>query len=479
MNVIVICSDTFRYDHLGFVGRQEVSTPHLDRLAQESACFTDFWLCSFPTVLNRIEVFSGRYTFPVWDWGPQPYQFPVLSEVFKRHGFTTALLADNPHLMKEKFGFGRGFDFVRDVPGQTDDKFQPDAAPMSELPCAAEKLEPRPRRLDRYRRNAHYYQQRGTNTTEVLFQEAMRWLDTPREKFFLWIDSFDPHEPWEAPRRFRDLYPRNPAGDEVIWPHYGKADRYPEADRENMRSLYKAEVSQADHWIGQLLNHLTERELLANTAVIFCSDHGFYLGEHGLLGKLRLGPHTPIYEELGHAPLLVRHPAGLAAGQKFSGLCQPPDLFPTLLDLAGIPAVNWAQGHSLVPRLHGEAGQQRFAVGGAHPRKKSVGCLTVWTDEWCFVYSPGGGLAGSELYHRPTDPTQIRDVIDARRDVASELHQLLLDWLAPFKLSAPQREQLLHGTGFGWREEASRLLWRWGQRWSYHWRYRNYAKGPA
>ena len=60
MNVLVICSDTFRYDHLGFVGRQQVATPNLDQLARESASFSDFWLCSFPTLVNRIEVFSGR-----------------------------------------------------------------------------------------------------------------------------------------------------------------------------------------------------------------------------------------------------------------------------------------------------------------------------------------------------------------------------------------------------------------------------------
>src|SRR5262245_5809040 len=138
MNVIVICSDTFRYDHLGFLGRQQVFTPNLDRLARESASFSDFRLCSFPTVLNRIEVFSGRYTFPLIDWGRLPFEYPVLSEVFSHHGFVTGLVADNPHLMKEKFGFGRGFDFVKDVPGQADDPFVPESAPMIDLPCPAE-----------------------------------------------------------------------------------------------------------------------------------------------------------------------------------------------------------------------------------------------------------------------------------------------------------------------------------------------------
>ena len=95
MNVIVICSDTFRRDHLGFHHEQPVFTPHLDRLARESAVFSNFWLCSFPRVVNRIEVFTGRYTFPLLGWGNLPSGYPVLAELFRHHGFTTALVTDS------------------------------------------------------------------------------------------------------------------------------------------------------------------------------------------------------------------------------------------------------------------------------------------------------------------------------------------------------------------------------------------------
>lgn len=76
MNVNVLSSDTFRYDHVGFVGCQRVVAPKLNQMAQESAHFTDFRVCSFPTIVNRIEVFSGRYAFPFVNWGPLPFQFP-------------------------------------------------------------------------------------------------------------------------------------------------------------------------------------------------------------------------------------------------------------------------------------------------------------------------------------------------------------------------------------------------------------------
>ncbi|HZF00448.1 MAG TPA: sulfatase [Methylomirabilota bacterium] len=478
MNVIVICSDTFRYDHLGFVGRQQVVTPHLDALARESASFSDFQVCSFPTLVNRIEVFTGRHTFPLMDWGPLPFQFPVLAEVFKHHGFATALIADNLHMMQDGFGFGRGFDFVKDVPGQLHDHFQPVSTPMIDLPCAVEKLEPPANRLERYRRNAYWYRQQGTNTTETVFRETMQWLNAPREKFFLWIDTFDPHEPWDAPKKFLEPYPWNKNGAAVFWPHSGKSSRYSEAELENMRSLYKAEVTQTDFWVGQLMKHLCEKNLLKNTAVIFCSDHGYYFGEHGLLGKplkRTLEKPTTIYEELGHLPLLIRHPAGLAAGQTIGGLCQPPDLFATTLELAGIPQTNWAQGQSLVPRLRGQSGGQKFAVGGCHPHKGKVSCLTVWTEEWCLIYSPIEGLRGSELYHRPTDLAQTKNVIADNPKIAEQHFELLRSWLHELEVPPARQRELLRAEKFGWFDKIKHRLWMSRNRRNYFKKYRNYC----
>jgi arylsulfatase A-like enzyme len=479
MNIIVVCSDTFRYDHLGFVKRQPVATPNLDRLARESAHFEDFWLCSFPTLVNRIEVFSGRTTFPLMDWGPQPFHFPVLAEIFKHHGFTTGLVADNPHLMNDGFGFGRGFDFVKDVPGQAHDEFQPASTPMIPLPCAEEKLEPEPRRLERYRRNAHWYQQQGTNPTEQVFREAMQWLDRQEEKFFLWIDSFDPHEPWDAKKLFRDQYPRNEAGEDVIWPHAGKADRYSDADLENIRSLYKAEVTQTDHWIGELLDHLEKEKLLDDTIVVFCSDHGYYFGEHGLLGKplrQKLGIPIPIYEELGHLPLLLRHPQGIAAGKTIPGICQPVDLIATILELAGIPKISWQHGVSLVPRLNGQRDGRKFAVGGCHPRGGKVSCLSVWTDEWCLVYSPIAGLENSELFHRLSDPTNVKNILAENRGVAQEHFHLLCGWLDGLGVPPARQRQLLHAEKFNRWEKFKHWLWMQRNRLSYFWNYRNYSR---
>ncbi len=477
MNIVVVCSDTFRYDHLGFLGQQAVRTPHLDKLASQSAVFSDFWLCSFPTLVNRIEVFTGRYTFPLYNWGPLPYEFPVLAEVFAHHGFTTALITDNLHFFEDHFGFERGFDFVKNVPGQAQDPFQPATAPMIDLPCAPEKLEPPPRRLDRYRRNACWYQQQGTNTTATVFRSAIEWLATPPKNFFLWIDAFDPHEPWDAPAEFLEPYPWNPHADTVFWPRAGNADQYSPAELENMRSLYQAEVTQIDRWVGNLLGAMNERHLLETTAIIFCSDHGYYFGEHGLIGKpLRTKEPAKIYEELGHLPLLLRHPQGIAAGQTIPGLTQPPDLFATALELAGIERVGWAQGNSLVPRLQGKPGAQRFAVGGCHPHKGRIGCLTVRTDEWCLIHSPVQRLSGSELFHLPDDPRHTRNVIGDHPRVAQELFGLLQQWFDELRVPAARQQQMLFNRPFPVWHRLQYKLWQYQRRRHFRKHFRAYAR---
>jgi arylsulfatase A-like enzyme len=480
MNVIVICSDTFRHDHLGFLKKQPTFTPNLDRFASESAHFSDFWLCSFPTLVNRMDVFTGRYAFPLFKWGPLPQQFPVLAEVFTRHGFETALISDNPHMNRPDFGFGRGFGFVKAVPGQIHDKFQPKSTPMIDLPCPVEKLGMEQERLDQYRRNAWWYRQEGVTTTELVFREAMEWFTRPRKKFFLWIDAFDPHDPWDAAEAFQKFHPLNPQGDAVIWPKPGVADFYSPADLENIRSLYRAEVSQTDYWFGRLFDLLRDRDLLGQTAVVFCSDHGYYLGEHNIVGKpVRLAERTAIYEELGHLPLLVRHPQRLAAGQTLRGLCQPPDLFATALELAQIPRVPWAQGHSLVARLAGEPDPQQFAIGGYHPHRGRVSCLSVWTNEWALMYSPTGGLANSELFHVPTDPTHTRNVIGQHHDVAQELVRLLDNWLDSLDVSAGRKRQLLYAAPFTVWNKLVYSAWLYKNRLSYSRRFRHYASTPA
>jgi arylsulfatase A-like enzyme len=451
MNILVICSDTFRYDHLGFIKKHNVLTPNLDKLAAESIFFNDYWLCSFPTVLNRIEVFTGRSAFPIFNWAALPQEYPVLSEVFTHHGFDTALISDNFHVVHEGLGFERGFDHVQAVLAQANDGHLPSWSPREPLPdCPPDKLGVRPHNIARYQRNLHWYRQQRTSSTAAVFQRAMEWLAWREGQYFLWIGCFDPHEPWDAPSDHIHKYPWDPDGDTVFWPKQGYSNMYSPSDMNNIRSLYKAEISEVDAWVGHLMDFLQRRNLLEDTAILFCSDHGYYLGEHNLVGKLcAQGTKRPnaIYEELGHIPLLLRHPQGVGAGRTVSGLVQPQDIFPSVLDLAGIPQVSWTQGHSVIPWMLNGTSPSKLAVCGAAPhRKTGSSCLTAQADGWYLVYSPVKGLPGSELYHQATDPTHTRNVISSHPDIAANLFQALSTWLDEMGTPASRKQQLMHNT---------------------------------
>jgi arylsulfatase A-like enzyme len=482
MNVIVICSDAFRHDHLGFVKKQPVYTPYLDQLAGESATFSDFRLASFPSLSNRIEMFSGRFAFPVFDTGPMPFEFPTLAEVVSHHGIASALWGDNFQVVKKRRRYGRGFGHVQVIPGRSRDEFQPSTTPMIELSCAPEKLEPIPERLNQYRRNAWWYQQQDTHTAAILLHSVTEWLKQGRSPFFTWIEVFDPHQPWDPSRQFLDLYPWNKKGETPIWPKCGYANRYSTADLENIRSLYKAQVTQLDTALGAFLNSLREEGLLDNTALLFCSDHGYYLGEHGFLGKPSLrvtSEPTMFYEELAHLPLVLRHPEGLAAGRTIAGLCQPPDLYATVLELLGIPPVPWTHGNSLVPRLRGHNSARRLAVAGSYPtRPGRLASVTVWTDDWCLMHSPFAGRDGSALFHRQSDPEQAHNVLAKHRDVADNLFEQLLHWLDDRGVPHSRKQQLLRNAEFPrlYKLRYNAMLLQ--KRCSYWRHYRNYLTRP-
>ncbi|HEU4754450.1 MAG TPA: sulfatase-like hydrolase/transferase, partial [Armatimonadota bacterium] len=95
MNAIVIISDTFRRDHVGAYGNQEIRTPNLDRLAQESIVFDRAYCCSFPTIVCRAEMFTGKFVFPYLEWGPLPQKEVLLSQTLDRAGYTCTMVTDN------------------------------------------------------------------------------------------------------------------------------------------------------------------------------------------------------------------------------------------------------------------------------------------------------------------------------------------------------------------------------------------------
>ena len=444
MNIIVLVSDTFRYDYLGVNGNSWIGTDALDRFGERAVAFDRHYLSSFPTIPNRTDLFTGRYSFPFHGWQPLERNMPVLSTIFGEEGYTSQLIADTPHLMSRGHHFDRDFTGAHWIRGQEGDRplLKGNLPPRLVVP-ADEKT-----RVDEHMRHTkwgnlatlHTSTNRDWAWEEDRFcvrtaRTVSRWLEENHDvkPFLLWVDFFDVHEPWDPPEYLVRRYERpGYDGPPMIHPNYGPASAYTKRELENLKAHYAAELFLVNKWIGHVLAKIEELSLYDDTVVVFTSDHGMFLGEHKRTGKSNIHPDDdriwPLYEELARIPLMVAAP-GLKGGRRVSELTQSPDLLPTLLDLCKVKRTDLGvHGHSLVPLLRGHKTPwpRRHAFSSTFIRN---GGPTVTDKRWSYI-SYGERDGKPELYDLKADPGQKRNVIRKEATVASRMRKALDTFLA-------------------------------------------------
>lgn len=314
--------------------------------------------------------------------------------------------------------------------------------------------------------------------------EASRWLEENyRRKFFLYVDFFDPHEPWDPPRQYIDMYDPAYEGEEVIYPAYGPCEYLTRDELSHIRAMYAGEATLVDRWIGFLLEKINSLGLFENTTVIFTSDHGFYLGEHGLIGKsIIIGEShglAPLYEEVAHIPLLIRFEdnLGLRNRMKIDALVQTPDITSTILDLTGVKSFAEAsvQGKSLLPLVEGEASSIRAMAVSTPSLIKGTRAglrVTITTDEWSLILAPeitteaekieitfmvDGkprtlkpiGKITAELYNLKSDPRQERNIVSEEIDIAKNIQARFIKFLSELGAGREIISQWLKCRGLG------------------------------
>ena len=252
---------------------------------------------------------------------------------------------------------------------------------------------------------------------------AVEWLKKrdPSRPFFLAVGFHRPHLPLVAPAKYFDPYsfdairlPDAPADDEADIPlpaRNGAVPGYtlaatPEQRRAAIRA-YLACVSYVDAQAGRILQTLDELKLRDNTIVIFTSDHGWHLGEHGLWHKRSL------FEESARVPFIMHAPGMAANGQESDSLIELLDVYPTLCDLCGVPAPKHLQGESLRPLLTDP--QQSLHVGAFTQARRGAQAehwgRSVRTAHYrCTQWDEG--RAGTELYDHATDPHEYVNLAD-------------------------------------------------------------------
>ncbi len=344
LNLIVLCFDTLRRDALA---ADLARTPNFDRFAEDAVVFTNAWGEGLPTIPFRRAAHTGMRSYPwrhnIGDRGSQPnllgwHAVPesqtTLSEYLYGRGYATGLVSDVWHLFKPSMNFTRGFvswDFIRGQEGDT-------------RTLATDSLGERSAFAGRRIGPASYlYQTRDRSRDEDYF--AARVLDSAAEwvegnqgnsPYFLWVDSFTPHEFWDPPTRFADAYhPGEGRSDHIVPQMLNRGANRPEpdpADIARTKALYQGYVTFTDERFGRFFDRIAKAGALRDTVVVVLSDHGTELWDKGQFGKSGARPH-PYNTQINW---MIRHP-DRRGRLDVGGFVQNHDLVPTLLGLLDVP----------------------------------------------------------------------------------------------------------------------------------------------
>jgi choline-sulfatase len=438
-NVLVIMDDQHRFDYLGCAGADFVRTPHLDRIAGRgvrfSQCVTNCPVCA-PA---RIGLASGMQPANLGSLDNQsflPRSVTTLYQRFRDAGYRVGCVGKldlakpagyNGRNGDRPCAFGWGFTEPHEAEGKMHGGNRPDPRGPYGFWLRDQGLYKRFHEDYRVRREHGWFRDtRDSVLPTEAFEEsyigrhAVRWLEQVNDEFpwHYFVSFVGPHDPFDPPTEYADRYRDAPMPEPIADAMTGKprwvqdrARRQAEPNPAEKRRQYCAIIELIDHWIGEMIAVLERRGLLDSTILVFASDHGEMLGDHGLYQK-----ETP-YDPSIRVPLLVAGP-GVTAGRASDALVELIDVNPTLCELAGLPPQENIEARSFAPVLRGEAAQHRTE---AISTLREFRLIRTRTHK--FVEHDNDR---NELYDLANDPTELRNLIDDEPDRAATLSRRMV-----------------------------------------------------
>ncbi len=418
-NVIFLIVDSFRQDHVSYYNpHSPCPTPNIDALARESVAFDNCYPEGLPTIPVRTSWLTGERTLVDRPWQPLAPEDRSVAELLAGEGYLTALFTDCYHYFKPGMNLHRGFRVWEWVRGQEYDAYR--SAPLRRLKLddyCQDTYSPEWRRIvETALKNVEEFETADDHYCARLARLAGEWAaaNTGQQPLFLWVDSFDPHEPWTPPAQFDRFTDPGYRGKKLILPPGGPAAaHFNEAEIAYIRGLYAGECAYVDHYLGQLLARLKALGLYDSSLIILSADHGHPLADHGkfLKGGDRL------YSELLKVPFMIRFPGGRYGGQRLDALASFHDVLPTLLDAAGLGNnLDALPGKSLLPLIRGEVSEIRRAIISGYHEAPDRG---VRDRVWSYIRRPQG--QPDELYNLAEDPRERANLIDRYPQEAQRL----------------------------------------------------------
>lgn len=422
LNVLFLIADDLNTD-LGCYSHPLVNSPNIDRLAERGVRFNQAY-CQFPLCNpSRASFLTGRRpdTTGVYEnathFRANLPDVATLPQHFQDHGYFVARVGKLYH-------YG--------VPGQigTPGLDDPPSWLQTVNPIGVDKaVEDRifslvPGQFGGTLSWLALPNDAGTHTDQFVAESAIRLLEAHKgEPFFLAVGFYRPHTPYVAPQSYFDRYPierihlpQNIEEDraDIPPPALANGKEYPGTDPELLRQAkqaYFASTTFMDDQVGRVLDALDRLGLAERTVVVFTSDHGYQLGEHGLWQKMSL------FERAARVPLIIRTPGMKAAGQATECLAEMIDLYPTLSELCGLPAPKGTQGVSLAALIDDpNAAAPRTAAltqvrrGGGRNAEGFMG-YSLRTERWRYT-EWDDGRRGVELYDHMSDPDELTNLAE-------------------------------------------------------------------
>lgn len=418
-NAIVVLLDSLNRHMLGAYGGTEFETPNLDRFAGDAVRFTRHYTGSLPCMPARHDILCGALDFLWKAWGSVEIWEDAITYGLREKGVVTQLISDHPHLFEtggENYHCDfTAWDYQR---GHEGDAWKTRSDPSwAGAPAFGRSWMPYDSSRGWFRGEADFP---GPKTMAA----ATRWVEEnagAHERFFLFVDEFDPHEPFDTPEPWASKYDPDWQGAHLIWPPYvvgaQKRGVIDARQARQIRSQYGAKLSMIDHWLGKLLDAIDAKGLADDTMVVICTDHGHYLGEKDIWGK----PGCPIYQPLGHIPLMIRAP-GVAAGA-CEALTTAVDIFATLADVFDVSLRQRTHGRSLMPLLRGEAASVRdWLLTGVWGRE-----VVLVTGAHKYVRGPAGDNGPLSMLSNRWSTMPTHGAVDPRAALPLPDHRAFLD----------------------------------------------------
>ncbi|MBX2885527.1 MAG: sulfatase [Granulosicoccus sp.] len=342
MNIILIMVDSLNRHALKLYNPTSIcQTPVIDSLAEKSLVFDNHYISSLPCMPARRELTTGRKEFLWRPWGPLEVFDPRLAAVLNSAGYHTGIVTDHYHYWEEQAnGYVEDFCSAEFIRGHETDFWKlPEQGPV---PAWVEKISEfrssvHPRQ---YYANVKNFKGEQDFFPAKVFTTAANWLEDNAAKgdFFLQVESFDVHEPFDVPEPYASMYSDGGTKDDFnIWPPYQMYDdlanfmaQTTSEELAFIESQYLGKVTMVDTWLGYFLKKLDELSLWDDTMVVFTTDHGHDFGQRGVFGK-----QFPHYDSHANLPLMVYHPEHGTGQRRVDRLTQNVDLFATLLQAAG------------------------------------------------------------------------------------------------------------------------------------------------